>query len=119
LTGYGLGLSNEQGYIGHIGDILGYQAIITYRDGNAIAVMVNGEPPEQVSGDLTFNSVAHEIFKRSLPILSLPPITSDTAASQQATGVNNTATSQVVDQTIAPSSQTTVLRQLTPEYGRF
>lgn len=121
LTGYGLGLSNEQGYIGHIGDILGYQAIITYRDGNAIAVMVNGEPPDQVSGNLTFNSVAHEIFKRSLPILSLPPITSDTAASQLSTGVKNTATSQVADQTIAPSSQTIapLLKQLTPAYGRF
>ena len=123
LTGYGLGLSNEEGYIGHIGDILGYQAILEYRDGNAIVVLINGEPPSQVAGDLTFNSVAHEIFSRSLPILSLPPITVDTTTSQQQEQVV-TPQEQVVapqDQVVAPQNRVTSpqTRTLTPGYGRF
>jgi D-alanyl-D-alanine carboxypeptidase len=103
LTGYGLGLSNEQGYIGHIGDILGYQAIIEYYEGNAIAVLINGEPPKQVAGNLSFNSVSHEIFARSLSILSLPTIVVSSSTSSASTQTQQTAAEQT---TPAGSTQT-------------
>lgn len=109
LTGYGLGLANEQGYIGHIGDILGYQAFIGYYQGNAIAVLTNGEPPKQVAGNLSFDSVAHEIFARSLSILSLPQIvvsSSSSSSSSSSTSTSSTS-SQTQQATTAQTTQST------------
>lgn len=119
LTGYGLGLSNEQGYIGHIGDILGYQAIIEYYEGNAIAVLINGEPPSQVAGNLSFNSVAHEIFSRSLPVLSLPQIVITPSTSQQTQQTQQTSTPET--QSVTPQTQVdgTQMKSSTPGYGQF
>jgi len=125
LTGYGLGLSDEQGYIGHIGDILGYQAILEYYEGNAIAVLINGEPPKQVAGNLSFNSVSHEIFARSLPVLSLPPIvvSSSSASSQTQQTTTDQTTQAISTQTQAVTTQSTVdssrMKSSALGYGAF
>jgi D-alanyl-D-alanine carboxypeptidase len=71
---FGMGLYNNNGYVGHDGKIFGYEAIALSRDGWSFAIMVNGGTANYDGG-----VADHTILVGALQVLDLPPLLEEPA----------------------------------------